>query len=105
MRRKLAIMKQQYADGQVDLAAVGHRIQSWIGHAAHADSYRLRERILGSVTFQRGETGDAAGRLVDQQPDRLALCRPGQLLPRQHPRPRQLLDTQYHLRRRRSLGK
>ncbi len=47
-------MKQQYADGQIDLAAVGQRIQSWIGHAAHADSYRLRERILGSVTFQKG---------------------------------------------------
>jgi hypothetical protein len=64
MRHKLRIMSRQYAQGRIDLPAINQRIQSWIGHAAHADSYRLRRRVLGSVTFQRGQTQNASGRLV-----------------------------------------
>jgi len=42
--------------------------QSWIGHACHADSYRLRSRLLTGVAFQRGEAGGAPWGLVEQQP-------------------------------------
>lgn len=54
MRRKLQTLQQQYRDGQVNLSSIHQSIQSWIGHAAHADTWKLRARVLGGVFFQRG---------------------------------------------------
>ncbi len=67
MRRKLKKLSREYKEGAISLEEIQQSIQSWIGHASHADTYRLRERILGSVVFQRGGAGDAARRFVEQQ--------------------------------------
>ena len=38
-------------------------VQGWIGHAAHADTWGLRERIFSDIVFTRG-AGRTAGRRV-----------------------------------------
>ncbi|MBI5116994.1 group II intron reverse transcriptase domain-containing protein [Candidatus Poribacteria bacterium] len=68
MRRRLKKLSRKYSSGMVSLPAIKLRIQSWIGHAGHADTFRLRARMLADAVFQRGETRGAAGRLVEQQP-------------------------------------
>jgi hypothetical protein len=68
MRRRMRRYSRQYRAGEISLDKVRQCIQSWIGHACHADSYRLRSRVLTSVAFQRGEAGGAPWGLVEQQP-------------------------------------
>ncbi len=68
MRRKLKKFSRCYQEGSIDLSRIKQTIQSWIGHVGHADSHRLRSRVLGGVVFQRGGAGGAAGRFVVQQP-------------------------------------
>jgi hypothetical protein len=43
-------------------------IQSWMGHARHAKTYRLRKRLFADVSFRRGNARGAAGRRLEQQP-------------------------------------
>jgi retron-type reverse transcriptase len=68
IRRRLRGFQVQYAAGQIDLAKIRQSVQSWIGHASHADTYRLRRRLLGGAVFQRGEARGAPWRFVEQQP-------------------------------------
>ena len=82
-RRRLKTLSALYRDRKIPLTRVHQSVQSWIGHASHADTYRLRSRILGNVAFQRGEAGGAAGRLVEQQPEQRPLCEPQQEQPGQ----------------------
>ncbi|MDF1594362.1 MAG: reverse transcriptase/maturase family protein [Desulfobacterales bacterium] len=83
MRRRLKKMRSLYREGKIELDKIQQRIQSWIGHAAHADTYRLRRRVLESVAFQRGITGNAAGGFVEQQSGQRPLCEPQQEQPEQ----------------------
>lgn len=66
MRRKIKRWKRLYAQGSIDLVFIRPRMQSWIAHASHGNTHRLRRRILGSVAFIRGEADKRAGRLVEQ---------------------------------------
>ncbi len=43
-----------YARGQVSLEQVGMHVNSWVGHARHADSHALRKKLLGATLFVRG---------------------------------------------------
>jgi retron-type reverse transcriptase len=64
MRRKMKTMAREFQDGQTTLSEIQPRIQSWIAHAKHADTWRLRRRILGSVGFGGGvdiAAGSATG--------------------------------------------
>jgi hypothetical protein len=64
MRRKMKTMARQFQNGQTTLSEIQPRIQSWIAHAKHADTWRLRRRILGSVGFGGGvdiAAGSATG--------------------------------------------
>ena len=78
MRRKMKKMSLQYQNGMIALQDVQQRIQSWIGHASHADTHTLRTRILASVAFQRGETESDSRRRVEQRSEQRALCQPQQ---------------------------
>lgn len=51
MRRKMKRMARQYHEGKITLDQVTQVVMSWIGHAGHADTFRLRSRILGDVAF------------------------------------------------------
>lgn len=66
MRRKLNKLSQRYSDDEIALSSIHQSIQSWIGHAAHADTWHLRKRVFSNVVFQRGSTGRTAGRFVEQ---------------------------------------
>jgi retron-type reverse transcriptase len=52
--RRLKRMQEQYRKGTIDLVKVRQQIASWLGHAAHADTYGLRSALLGSAVFSRG---------------------------------------------------
>lgn len=52
--RRLRTLARLYAEGRLRLDGVDSRIQSWIGHAAHADTHALRRRIFHGVVFSRG---------------------------------------------------
>lgn len=51
MRRKLVVMQRDYARGVITLAQMTACIKSWVAHAAHADTHRVRERVLGALVF------------------------------------------------------
>jgi RNA-directed DNA polymerase len=51
MRRKMKRMARQYHDGRIGWEKVRAVTSSWIGHAGHADTYRLRTALLGAVAF------------------------------------------------------
>lgn len=52
-KRKFHKYERSYSEGLIDLADVNSSIVSWIGHAMHADSYRLRLKILSELKFMR----------------------------------------------------
>jgi len=53
MRRRLRALREDAADGTCDLADVSRRVQSWVAHAAHAESWRVRTALLNDVVFHR----------------------------------------------------
>jgi retron-type reverse transcriptase len=56
-RRRLRQMRDDYVSGGLDLAQIQASIQSWIAHASHANTYRLRQRIFADVTFPHPDSG------------------------------------------------
>jgi retron-type reverse transcriptase len=67
MRRRMKQMAAEYENGNISLDKVRQRIQSWIGHAAHADTWKIRGRILGGMAFTRDAAQNASGGLLEQQ--------------------------------------
>jgi hypothetical protein len=57
--RKLRGLTRAYASGRADWSHVNASVQSWIGHAKHADTDGLRKEIFFQAVFTRG-TGQAA---------------------------------------------
>lgn len=50
-RRRLRRLQQAYAAGLVSRERIGASIQSWCAHAAHGNTYRLRNQILRQTVF------------------------------------------------------
>jgi RNA-directed DNA polymerase len=67
MKRRVKKLMRQYRENIITFEKINQSIQSWIGHASHADTYRLRKRLLASVVFQRGQARGAPRRLLEQQ--------------------------------------
>ena len=67
-RRRMRWMQREFATGRIGFDAIRPRIMSWIGHARHADTYRLRSDLFRRMTFQRAATkpSSPAGRDVQQ---------------------------------------
>lgn len=55
MRRKIKAYKRKYAAGEMGADDINRSVQSWLGHAQHADSYRIRTKLMGSLVLERGE--------------------------------------------------
>lgn len=53
VRRRLRRLQTDFAGGYISAANIRQRLASWIGHAQHADSFHLRERLFGATTFVR----------------------------------------------------
>ncbi|MBP8954514.1 MAG: RNA-dependent DNA polymerase [Armatimonadetes bacterium] len=50
-RRRLHRMAEEYRIGERAMEEINPSVQSWIGHASHADTWGLRRRIFGEVAF------------------------------------------------------
>lgn len=53
--RTLRRLQGWYAHGLVPLSRIGASVQSWLAHAAHADTRGLTRTLLGRFAFARGE--------------------------------------------------
>jgi hypothetical protein len=53
-RRRFQHLAKAYTEGGIQLEQIKPSVMSWIGHVRHADSYGLRKKIFGEVSFQRG---------------------------------------------------
>lgn len=53
MKRRLKRLQRAFAAGQIAPADVRQHVVGWIGHAQHADTYRLRERLFRETSFSR----------------------------------------------------
>jgi len=53
-QRTLKQLARTYRDGKMDLDHVRASVMSWVGHAAHADTWGLRRAVLGRVLFSGG---------------------------------------------------
>lgn len=51
IKKNLKRLARRYANGEAGVAEVRSAVASWVGHASHANTYRLRRRVLESVTF------------------------------------------------------
>jgi retron-type reverse transcriptase len=47
--------QEQYSNHQISLQDIAPRLQGWIGHVSHADSWRLRSAILLKTVFTKGQ--------------------------------------------------
>lgn len=52
--RTMLRLQKLYAKGVITIDRVGQSVMSWIGHAKHAETHGLREKILGRFAFTRG---------------------------------------------------
>ena len=53
-KRRLRKFQREYENGDVSWAHINQSIQSWIGHALHAETARLRGDILSNTVFRKG---------------------------------------------------
>ncbi len=53
--RKMRRFGRAFSAGELDWADIDPSVQSWIGHARHADSRGLRRAIFNATVFHRGE--------------------------------------------------
>ena len=51
MKRRLRKMQRAFAAAELPIEKITERIKCWIAHAEHADTYRLRERLLMNFPF------------------------------------------------------
>ena len=52
-KRKLRLFQILYGYDQIEWRHIHQSIQSWIGHAKHADTMQLRKLILPEIVFKR----------------------------------------------------
>lgn len=52
-KRKLRKYSRLYAERAIDLDQITPSVMSWLGHAKHADTYRLCNTMLPAITFVR----------------------------------------------------
>lgn len=53
IRRALKRLKRDYRDGKITAERINATVQSWLGHAKHADSYRFRQKLFSELTFSK----------------------------------------------------
>jgi retron-type reverse transcriptase len=59
MKRRLRRMVEMFADGLIGAETIRQRLTSWIGHAGHGDTYRLRAGLFERTTFTRRAAASA----------------------------------------------
>ena len=51
IRRALKHFQKLHKEGKIDFARIRATVQSWLGHAKHADSYHFRKKLFKEITF------------------------------------------------------
>lgn len=51
MRRRLARMREAWIAGEIPWSEIEQRVNSWIGHAQHGDTVRLRQQLFDQFGF------------------------------------------------------
>ena len=85
-RKRLAWMKNAYSRGEIEFADIKPRLDSWVAHAAHANSRRLLRRLRKDFRFKRAAVEKqprAPRRQLEQQCEQLPSGEPQQEQPRQ----------------------
>jgi len=59
MRRKLRWFAQGYTAGETTLDEINASIQSWIGHAKHANTHKLRQGLFENFVLQAQKGGNS----------------------------------------------
>lgn len=49
--KRMKSFQQQYKSGEIDWQSINQSVQSWIGHAKHADTFHLRENLFNRFVF------------------------------------------------------
>jgi len=49
--KRMKKFQQEYKQGAVDFKTINQSVQSWIGHAGHADTWHLREDLFNRFVF------------------------------------------------------
>jgi retron-type reverse transcriptase len=52
-RRLLKVFTAKYASGKLSFKEIDNSVQSWVGHAKHADTYRLRRKVFEEFKLVR----------------------------------------------------
>jgi hypothetical protein len=78
--RRLRTYQRLCRHGRLSPGDLTQRIRSWIGHACHADTWRLRTDIFRHTIFLGPTVSQsrASGRLVEQQSQQHPVCQPQQ---------------------------
>jgi retron-type reverse transcriptase len=50
-QRRMRDLESDYAQGKLEWKEVRERVQAWIAHASHGNTWKLRERLLAQFTF------------------------------------------------------
>lgn len=68
-RRRLKSRVQRYQEGNMTWPELDAGVQSWLGHARHAESHGLRRALFCEIVIDRGASDHAAGsrRRLEQQ--------------------------------------
>jgi len=66
--KKLKRFQRMFYERRVEWEKINASVQSWIGHASHAKTYRLREKIFQSILFSKGTAlkRGSSGRFLEQ---------------------------------------
>jgi hypothetical protein len=51
-QRRLRVLAQRYADGEITLDDVTAAVQGWVNHVRYANTLGLRSALLGSVILR-----------------------------------------------------
>lgn len=65
-RRRLRSMQRAYGDWDMNWEDIHPRVLAWIAHAAHGDTWKLRQKIFRECSFTRGVRPNAR-RFLEQQ--------------------------------------
>ena len=50
----MKMYQEQYASGEMEMAAIERSLYSWLGHAEYGDTYNLRKKMLEGFVLSRG---------------------------------------------------
>ena len=59
-QRKLKVLAQRYGEGEIPWSKVNSSVQSWIGHAKHAETDGLRKALFANAVFRKGTNRDVS---------------------------------------------